>query len=450
MSKPAKSDKQPKDREGVRIWMVLVIVAAIGFAVTWQFVGPSVPDSIVMATGDESGTYHAFGKRYREAFAPYGIDLVLRPTAGSLENIELLVAGEVDLAFVQGGTVPDHHLPHVEGIASLYYEPLWIFLRAGGRIGQLGDLVGAGPGIEQLSELAGRRIAVGAEGSGTRAVALELLAANDVTADNSELLGLPMDEAIDQLLAGDLDALCVVGGAGSASVQRLMNEEGGALRLFDVPRGLAYERNFRHLREVVLAEGVLDPAANVPDRDIRLMAATAGLLTSHGLHEALAPLLIDAARDFHGEGDVFEETGEFPAPEPMDVPLSLSAEHYFKSGPSFLYRVLPFAVAATLDRLLILLLPLLTLLLPLLKVAPPLYRWRIRSKIYRWYRVLYEVEHEVDRRSEGTDMKPFIERLAVIEHEIHGVKVPPSYMEELYNMRMHLARVQTELRARPE
>jgi len=381
--------------------------------------------------------YHAFGKRYREAFEPYGIEVVLRTTAGSLENIELLASGEVDLAFVQGGTVPDHHLPHVEGIASLYYEPLWIFHRA--------DL-----SVTQLTDLAGRRVQVGPPGSGTRAVALELLEINDVTVTNSDLRDLPVDDAIDLLLSGDLDALCVVGGAGSASVLRLMESEGGALRLFDVPRGLAYERTFRHLRQVVLAEGVIDAATNVPDRDIRLMAATAGLLTSHELHEALAPLLIEAARNIHGVGDIFEATGEFPSPQPMDVPLSMSAEHYFKNGPSFLYRVLPFAAAATLDRLLILLLPLLTLLLPLLKVAPPLYRWRIRSKIYRWYRVLYEAEHDVDRASKDVDVAPFLLRLDEVEREIHGVKVPPSYMEELYNLRMHLARVQAELRARPE
>jgi TRAP transporter TAXI family solute receptor len=427
--------EEPSDRDGTRIWTVLAMITLAGFAVAWQFVGPSVPKTIVMATGSEAGTYHAFGELYKQAFEPYGIDIVLRPTAGSLENIELLATGEVDLAFVQGGTVPEHRLSHVAGVASLYFEPLWIFHRSGLKVQRLGDL-------------AGRRVQVGPAGSGTRTVALELLEVNAVTADNSDLLELSTDAAIDALLSGELDALCVVGGARSGPVARLMAEEGRALKLFDVPRGLAYERSFRHLREVVLAEGVLDPAQNIPDRDIRLMAATAGLLSTHGLHEALAPLLIETARDIHGVGDVFEVTGDFPAGEPMDVRLSASSKHYFDKGPSFLYRVLPFAPAATLDRLLILLFPLLTLLLPLLKVAPPLYRWRIRSKIYRWYRVLYQVEHDLHRADADTAVEPYLEQLSKIEHEIQGVKVPPSYMEELYNMRMHLSRVQAELRAR--
>ncbi|MHC4845609.1 MAG: TAXI family TRAP transporter solute-binding subunit [Planctomycetota bacterium] len=450
MSAPPGTPKETKDREGMKIGVIVTIIAVIGFVVTWQFVGPSVPDTITLATGSETGAYHAFGQRYREALEPYGIEVELRATAGSLENVELLASGEVDIAFVQGGTVPPHHLENVEGIASLYYEPLWVFVHAGGRMEKLGDLVGAGPGIEQFGDLAGKRVQIGGEGSGTRAVALELLEANGVNEENSELLGMPTGEAIDALLAGEIDAVCLVAGAGSGSVQRLMAAEGDAVTLFDVPRGLAYERTFRHLREVVLAEGVLDPANNVPDRDIHMMSPTAGLLTTEGLHEALAPLLIDSAREIHGKGDVFEKTNEFPAEGPLDVPLSLSAKRYFEKGPSFLYRVLPFAVAATLDRLMILLLPLLTLLFPLFKIAPPLYRWRIRSKIYRWYRVLYEVEHEMDDAADDADAAPFLQKLAEVEQEIHGVKVPPSYMEELYNLRMHLARVQVELRARPE
>jgi hypothetical protein len=228
-----------------------------------------------------------------------------------------------------------------------------------------------------------------------------------------------------------------------------MAEEGRAIRLFDVTRSLAYERNVRFLSAVPFTEGMYDLAANVPDRDRRLLAPTASLYATPDLHPAIVPLLIEAAREIHGRGDLFEETDEFPSPRQMEAPLAVAADQYFRSGPSFLYRVLPFGLAAAVDRLKIMLLPLLTLLLPLLKVAPPLYRWRIRSKIYRWYRVLRDVEARLKASDEEADVSGLLEELAVVEHEIDAVKVPPSYMEELYNLKMHLALIRQQAARTP-
>lgn len=424
---------EPREgREAIKIWGAVILLTAAGLIATYQFVGPPPPRRIVLATGTVSGAYHAFGARYRELLARHGLDVELRPTQGSVENLALLERGEVDVAFAQGGTAPDPMPENLVGIASLYYEPLWIFVRRGLEIGE-------------LNELAAKRIDVGPPGSGTRMVALDLLRENGVDEVDAVLSGLGSTDAAARVRAGELDAMFIVASPESSVVRELVLADGVDVTLFDLRRAETYVRLKRYLRRVSVSEGLFDLARNVPNREVRLVSPTAQLVGTTDLHHAVIPLLIEASKDIFASGHLFEEEGEFPSPRSLDPPIARAAEHYFVSGRSFLYRVLPFHIAAALDRLKILLLPLVTLLFPLFKVAPPLYRWRIRSKIYRWYKVLRGVEQEVRRADAGVDRGRLAADLARIETEINEVKVPSSYMEEFYNLRMHLDRVKESL-----
>ncbi len=420
-----------------RLWggMGLLFVGALWL--TAQFIEPGPPRSIVLATGGASGAYHAFGRRYADELAKVGIDVVLRETAGSIENVALLRAGEVDVAFVQGGVLgaagaPDPEAPALQALASLYFEPLWIFHRA--------ELP-----VERLADLAGAAVGTGPPGSGSRAVARDLLAAAGVgEAQGARFDERPTAEAVDALLAGELDAVLFVAAASSAHVARLMAVEGQAVRLLDVSRSLAWERRFKHLHAATLARGVIDLARDVPDRDVRLLAPAAGLLATEDLHPSLAQVFIQAARELHGQGDIFEDVGDFPSTRYLEVPLAPAAARFYAEGASFLYRVLPFQAAAVADRLKLLLLPLLTLLLPLLRVGPPLLRWRIRSRIYKWYRLLREIDLAL-RHDRGAERAPLLARLDAIDREIDEVVVPPSYGEEYYNLRLHVDRLREAL-----
>ncbi len=433
-----RSRKPPKGRrgggflEGLKVWLPGALLLGAGFYVAYLFVEPGPPSRVTLATGSEEGAYHAFGQRMAEIIVRSGVEVDLRPSVGSLENVRWLAAGEVDLAYVQGGTVTPETAERLRGVASLYHEPLWVFLRSGLR-------------VEQLSELSGRRLAVGVEGSGTRAVAETLLWANGVGSDDAEWLPLGSDAAIDGLLAHAVDAAFFVGSARSSAITRLMTHEGTDVTLLDIQRTLAYSRLFRHLSPVRLGQGAFDLIGDIPNRDIHLVAPTAALLTTEDLHPALIPLFIEAAREVHGQGDLFEETDEFPSPHGMEVELAESAAQYYEKGPSFLYRVLPFQVAAIVDRLKILLLPLITLLFPLMKVLPPIYRWRIRSKVYRWYKDLWDVEDRLQHAADDDELQAQLRELDRVGREIYATKVPPSYMEELYNLRMHLERVQKKI-----
>ena len=422
--------------EARRLWAVVALISVAGCVVAWQFVAPPPPERLILAAGGPQGSYLAFGKELAEQMSVHDLTIEIRETKGSGENLELLAAGEVDLAFVQGGLVgaaPAREAGDgLVALGSLFYEPLWIFHRT--------DVT-----LDSLADLAGLRVAMGLPGGGTRPVAAALCLANGVRPNEAQWIEKSAAESVEDLLAGTVDVLFLITSARSQSVRRLLTAQDAGVSLFNVERHLAYERNFRSLRHVVLAQGQLDFAGNVPDHDVDLIAPVAMLVADEDLHAALIPILIQAAESVFGRGGVFAAPGEFPSPHYVDLPLSKYARRAYESGPSFLYEVLPFRLAASLSRLSIMLLPLLTLLIPLLKLAPPLYRWRIRSKIYRWYRLIRELEVQAEAAATAKERASVKEAVAAIEDEIRQVSVPPSYMDEYYNLRMHMDRMRQGL-----
>lgn len=429
---PMKSDpKARSNRDGLKFSASLALIVIVGAGVAYQFVGPPPPRELIMASGVDGGAYRAFGTFYARELSGAGVELDLLSTAGSVENYELLRSGDADLAMVQGGTAPADVDEFAKGLASVFFEPLWIFSRS--------ELEWT-----RLAELRGMRIQVGAEGSGTRAVAMDLLAANGIDAQSAELLGDEAGTAVDSLLSDQVDALLLISGPHSEQISRLMELEGGPVRLADVERHLAYVRTYSYLSHVVLPQGGLDLERNVPDRNVNLVAPTAVIVARKDIHQALVPLVIQAAEQVHGGGDLLAAANSFPSPRYLAAPLAPAADNYFRNGLSFLYRVFPFGVAATLDRLKILLLPLLTLLFPLVRMAPPLYRWRIRRKVFRWYGHLQEIERNFE--SDRCAHADCLGQLGRVEAEIvETVDVPASYMEELHNLRMHLERVRARI-----
>ncbi|MBK8976266.1 MAG: TAXI family TRAP transporter solute-binding subunit [Planctomycetes bacterium] len=415
-----------------KIWGGVTLIVALGLLAAWQFVGEPPPRRLVMATGVENGGYDRGGQALRDALAADGIEVELRRTAGSLENLELLRRREVDVAFVQGGTVGDR-TEGLVGVASLYHEPLWIFVRDDAQ-------------FELVPDLRGKRLQIGPRGSGTRAMVLELLEANAVVTDGAELGDLPIDDAIAELRDGRCDALCTVTSPDSPRIAALFAMP--AIRLLPLRRSVAYSRRFRFLAPLVLTEGMIDLQADLPRQDVPLVSPTAGLLARDDLHPALIPVLYEAARRHYRAGGLFEAEGEFPNLRRLDVPPADAAVRYERDGPSFLYRTLPFQLAAALDRLKVMLLPLLTLLIPLFRIAPPIYRWRIRSKIFRWYRVLLRLEQRVRLDPSPQNFDRAVRELDRVGDEIGAVRVPLGYAEELYNVRMHIRLVRRDLDAR--
>ncbi len=411
----------------LKIGTPLALFVLVGFFVAYRFVDPAPPDRVVLATGPAGGAYATFGEAYRHRLADFDVELELRETAGSAENLRLLRTGAVDVAFVQGGVARDEDRVSLESLGSLFYEPLWIFLRAGTT-------------AARLTDLEGRRIAIGPEGSGTRAVAGELLARNGLRGPFSVE---DVAKSAEALSSGEIDAAFMIAGADSPVVRRLLLAEG--VTPFSFRRAEAYTRTHRFLAHVTLPEGMIDYARNLPASDVELVAPTANLVVRDALHPALVDLLVQAADALHGPGGVFEAPGEFPSPHAIDLPLNAEAHRFYEYGPPFLQRYLPFWLATLVDRLKVMLIPLVALLIPVFRLFPPIYRWRVRSRIYRWYTELREID---PRNRSEFDLDAAIAEADRIEREVSEVEAPASYAQELYDLHLHLEFVQRQLAAR--
>jgi len=407
------------------------LLVLIGFVVAYQFVAPATPKTMRLATGGADGAYQAFGEAYAGLLAEDGITLELRQSGGAVENLKLLADPDsgIDVAFVQGGIV-DQPVEGLESLGSVYFEPLWVFTRATAR-------------LPQLKDLAGRRIAIGAEGSGTRALALRVLAETGITPSKATLLPEDAAAAHEALRAGRIDAVMTIGSPLSPLVQAMLADGGLTLMSFD--RADAYVLRNRFLTALRLPQGAVDIERNIPAHDVTLLAPAAILVARDDLSPALVGLLLRAATSVHGEGGLFEKAGEFPSPRLVELPLADEAARFYKSGSPLLQRVLPFWAADLVDRLKVMLVPLFTLLLPLSKILPPAYRWRIRSRIYRWYRDLLNIELAARQAEDSPSRDRLMARLDAIEGEVKQISVPLSHADALYSLRMHLGVVRESL-----
>lgn len=419
--------------EFLKVWGLLTLAVVAGFVVTYQYVGVAPPKVVRIATGAKNGAYYSFAQQYARLLASDGIVLEVVSTAGSVENLELLKKGEVSLALVQSGSASPEDKQRLQSLGSLFLEPLWIVSRAQ-------------KPIKQFSELKGRRVAVGATGSGTYLLATQLLTATGATEANTTFVRGDSAQAMAALAQGTIDAAFFVASPMSPFIRSLLEQP--AIEFVNFDRAAAYGRLFSFLTPVTLAEGVLDLERNIPRQDTTLLAVSANLAASRNLHPGLIPALLDAVTKVHRYGGVLEQRRQFPSVDFVDLPLNEDARRYIASGPSFLFRWLPYGWAVLLDRLKILILPFLALLIPLFRIAPPLYNWRIRSKIYRWYAVVREIDLTVHKNDKGIDAQSLLNRITELEREVASVSVPLSYTGELYNLRLHIGFLQDELKKR--
>jgi len=426
-----------RDLSRRELWLTVIPVllfALAVFAVALHFLEPAPPDSIVLSTGPEDSGYHMFALRYREILARDQVKLELRPSAGSQENISRLLDDEsaVEVGFLQGGSAYAANAPELVSLGSVYYEPLWVFYR--------------GPEVHDFGGLRGKKLAIGPEASGTRALALQLLAVNAAVMPPTMLLSDDGKQANELLLRGKLDAVFIVGPPESPLVEQLAVAPG--IRLLNLDRAEAYTRRFPSLTKLILPQGVFDFVKNLPAHDVTLLSSTANLLAVDSLHPALAYLLMRAASEVHGSAGLLRKAGEFPAPLNSEFPLSAEAQRYYKSGPPFLQRYLPYWAAVLVDRMWLTLLPLLALLIPLGRIIPGIYRWRVRSRIYRWYAKLKELELELDDQSSPEGLKALLVRLNEIERAVNRINTPLAYTDNLYAFRQNVNLVRQSVRDR--
>ena len=428
-------DHAPLQRKYIA-WSVIAALAIVATAVwlAFAFLKPTPPRVVTVATGPEGGTGAEIGSRYREILARDGIELRLSPSAGAVENVARLrdPKSGVSVAVIPGGITTRRDSPELVSLGTLGYLPLWIFSH-----GQ--------PLAKDLRRSRNLRVSVGGEGSGSRAFAVEFLARLGlVDGRNASFLALAPQEAGDKLVRGEIDAAIILDAWESPLVQRLLAAKD--VHLVSAPRADSWVALYPYLSKVVLPAGVADMARDLPPANVTLLAPKANLVVREDLHPAIQYLLLDAAARIHSGPGVFQKAGEFPAPEAGDFPLSDQARQFYKTGPPFLQRHLPFWLAILIQQLLVLLIPVLGLMYPLLKAAPGLYVWVMRGRVMKLYGELKLLEEELSAPGASARMEELVERLERLDERVHRVRVPPPFRPLLYQLMMHISLVRQRMK----
>jgi uncharacterized protein len=418
--------------------VLLIVAGAIWLA--RNLVDPAPPGTFVVSAASPGSPYHRYAERYQATFKRNGVKLEIRESDGSLANLKALTdrSSGVHAGFVQGGLASSKDAPGLLSVGRIAYEPLWVFHAAGAK-------------LERLTDLKGKRILVGPAGGGTSGLALRLLAANGVTAETATLINRELPDYVDLLAKGEADAGFLVLAAEARTIQRLLRTPN--VRLMSFNNADAYMQRFPFLSRLVLREGVVDFAANIPPTDTTLLATTAAVLVREDAHRALVNLMAQAVQEVHNqpaieggsEVQLFQRAGEFPIAADPEFPLSEEARRVYRSGAPFLQRYVPFWLATMIDRLLVSLVVLVPILVPLVRFAPQIYNWRVRRRLMYWYGKLKSLEAGGSRSLDAKERAAKLEELDSIEAAVGKIPVPLGFSDRLYDLRLHIEGVRRRL-----
>jgi TRAP transporter TAXI family solute receptor len=406
------------------------LIVIFSFAVALVFVKPAPPRNIIIGTGGSEGAYFHFGHEFKKILAREGTHLEVRTTDGAVDNLRLLEGGEIDIAFVHGGTSSKATLEDLMSLGSLYYEAIWAFYR--------NDVP-----LLSYRDSKGLRIGTGDMGSLTQRLAEKVLPIHGVYLENVDFVEIHGSQGADMLIDGSLDIAFMVFGYEAPVIQRVLRSK--ELTPVSWERAEAIARKNRQLSIVTLPRGIVDFDPDIPNHDLLMLAPTAQLVIRSDFHPALIYLIIEAAREIFSPGGVFEEAGEFPSLKLIDFKTNKEIRQFYRSGPTFLRRYLPFWLATFIDRMKIMLVPLVVILIPFIKIMPPLYRWRKRHKIFRWYRELEFLDPELNYEEIKDRLPECLARLDKLEQKVSNVNVPLGYRESMYNLRIHIDMIRTRL-----
>jgi TRAP transporter TAXI family solute receptor len=418
--------------------VALVLAAAVWAAL--HFIDPAPRMHVVIATGAEDSEYLEFAQSYAKQLAQDGVTLEVQSSGGAMDNLKRLRDPDdaARVAFLQDGLsntevsqASDSDVDLVS-LGAVSYEPIWVFYRDKDR-------------QSRLSALKGKRIAVGSKGSGTAVFALRLLQASGVDAGNSHFVYAERGQAQQQLQGGTVDAAFFIGAPESKLVRALVAAPG--VRVMNLDQAEGFARQFPYLHHLVLPHGALDLGRNLPSHDLNLLATTTVVVVTHNLHPAIVSLLMKAMRSTHAKADLLNAPHAFPTPQDTDFPLSTDAEHFYKSGPPFLQRYLPFWLATLVDRAALALIPLLAIMVPVLRAAPALYGWRIRRRIYRWYGELKYLEIQAQALEPTEPREDLQKQLDQIEAKVTHAVLPLAFSEHAYVLKEHIELVRRKFRA---
>jgi TRAP-type uncharacterized transport system substrate-binding protein len=442
---PPKEKKRPKlvttliETFGFSPWLATLVslfLLVLGASAVVWIVLSAPPRTLTITTGPEDSSFQRNALLYQKALAAQNVTLKIMPSGGSLDNLNRLKKPNsgVDIGFVQGGVVEGGKPEDLISLGSVSYQPLWVFYRGATK-------------LTRLAELAGKRVAVGAPGSGTRALALTLLTANGITCAPTVFSDADAGEAAAGLLGGKLDAVFLMGDSAPLQTLRtLIRDEN--VQLFSFLQADAYVRRYPYLNRIVLPRGSIDFGKDLPAQDVILIGPTVELVARKDFNSALSDQVLEAAKETHSRSSLLQKRGEFPAPLDRDFNLSEDAQRYYKSGMGLFYRMFHnFWLSSLLNRLLVAIVPIVLVLIPAMRLLPLVYKWSIQLRFYKVYRPLLRLE--ADSRGPLTSERALelLGRLDEIERSANELRVPASFGFQFYDLRGHLAFVRSRLKS---
>ena len=425
---------------GFSHWQVLKgLAAAVGIvsivSVALIYFIPAPPSTVIMATAFKGSSFEYFGQRYREIFARSNLQLQLRETDGAVENVKLLEDAKtgVQIALAFGGISDGEHTPGVLSLGTVYNNPFWIFYSSN-------EL------LDRLTQLKGKRIAVGPVGSGTRFSAERVLGKSGVNSQTATLLPFGGIAAVAALNEGKVDVVWIAGAPDAAAVNSLLRNPN--VRLMSFPMAEAFTRIFPELVRLVLPQGVIDVDHVIPANDVVLIGGTVKVLVRSDLHPQIVQLLLQTMVEAHSGPSIFQRGGEFPNSADPEYPVAPAATDFYKSGPSFMQRFLPLWLSVHAQRAIAVLVTAIAIGVPLFRFLPVFYQWIMRRRLIHWYGKLkaLEASFETDLSDKYLPEKKIeIER---IEDAVSHIRLPLTFADQLYNLRSHIDIVRRKITSR--
>jgi TRAP-type uncharacterized transport system substrate-binding protein len=414
--------------------LLLLVLLAVALA-AFGFFDAAAPSSLTLASGPDGSSFRRTAEQYQKILARQGVTLKILPSDGSRDNLARLADPKVkvDVGFVLGGEATPKQAESLMSLGSISYQPLMIFYR--------------GEPKRLLSEFKGLRLDIGPEGSGANILAHTLLAANGIKdGDGTAYVDTADNDTVRALNEGRIDAFFAMSDSTATTLMRQLLRT-PEVHLFTFIQADGYTRRFAYLNKLLLPKGALDFGENIPSEDVQLVGPTVELIARDNLHPALSDVLLEAAREVHGRPGLYKKRGEFPAPLEHEFRVSPDATRYYASGKGFLYRTFPFWIASLIARIVAVLVPVILVLIPAMRIVPALYRWRMTSRIYRWYGALQRLERDALKPNvDAQRRQELMRQLDQIERAVVKIVVPAAFGDMFYGLRGHIASVRESVK----
>ena len=407
---------------------ILCVAGLVWLGMTYLI--PAPPSQIIIGTSPVGEHYHNLGTRYQGILAAADMKVELRATNGAKENLGLLndPNSGIQLAFMQGGISNGALAPNLMSLGRIDHQIFWLYYPAGET-------------LTDLAQLRGKRIGLGAEGSGDRAVCEKILAVAGITYDNTTLVTVAPENVVNNLDGGAIDAVFRNFSPESPVLDALLR--GPQYRLMSFAEAEALTRIFPYLVRLVLPKGAIDLARKMPGTDTALVATTNVLLARKDIHPAVVDLLAQTTLQAHSTPGLFRKVGEFPTETDPEYPISQGARDFYRNGPSFLNRYLPFWMTNYAQRFLAVLVAVIAIVVPVFNYGPKLFLWLIRDRVRRLYRRLRMVDKALLLEPDSARMQTLH---AELENIARAANIVPMHSSDLFfELRAHIDRTRRHL-----